>query len=265
MAGVATDDLKNSLFRDLLEQVGGSVWDIRSFLDNEDQLLRLRGLIMELCRAPFAEEIERKSVAQRVLDARNNPDHSIDYRPNIRTAYERAGYYCRLNDKAKRFADLRDSEQALTVVVGYYETDDTAWDEMTSVLRESTRQAGTEVPFSRSSDRHNILLYREFSGFPAYTLSRINAYHNSFIDEARRENSSPLQMFTKEALEHINVPTHPVLSGYDLLAVEALTIGVIDWEGSLLSPHRRRMEAAQARGRGSRPRRERQPRRPHRG
>ncbi|WP_089727233.1 tubulin-like doman-containing protein [Candidatus Thiosymbion oneisti] len=230
MASVATDNLKNALFQDLLGQVGGSVWDIRSFLDNEDQLLQLRGMIMGICRVPFAEEIERKSVAQRVLDARNNPDHPIDYRDNIRTAYELAGYYCRLNGKAKRFATLRDSEQALTVVVGYYEAEDAAWDELKSVLRESTRRSGAEVPFSRSSDRHSILLYREFSGFPAYTLSRINAYHNSFIDEARRENSSPLQMFTREALEHINVPTHPVLSGYDLLAVEALAIGIIDWD-----------------------------------
>ncbi|WP_133510848.1 tubulin-like doman-containing protein [Candidatus Thiosymbion oneisti] len=255
MTQVATGTLKNSLFQDLLQQGGGSVWDIRSFLGNEDQLLQLRGMIMEICRVPFAEEIERKSVAQRILDARNNPENPIDYRDNIRIAYVRAGYYCRLNDRAKRFADLRDSEQALTVVVGYYEEEDTAWDELKSVLREGTRQSGTKVPFSRSSDRHSILVYREFSGFPAYTLSRINAYHNSFIDETRRENSSPLQMFTKEALEHINVPTHPVLSGYDLLAVEALAIGVIDWDEDhyyLLTEDewRRRKLATEAHARG---------------
>jgi hypothetical protein len=227
---VVTDTVKNSLFRQLLHQVGGSVWDIRSFLDSEDQLSQLRAMIMEICRVPFAEEIERKSVSQRVRDARNNAENPIDYRPSIRTAYELAGYYCRLNDRAKRFADLRDSEQTLTVVVGYYDDDDAAWEEMRTVLRESTRRAGGDVPFSRSSDRHSILVYREFSGFPAYTLSRINAYHNSFIEEARRENSSPLQMFTKESFPHINVPTHPVLSGYDLLAVEALTVGIIDWD-----------------------------------
>lgn len=253
---VVTDALQNSLFGAVLGRVGGSVWAIRRFLDNEDKLAELRTLFMDVCRGPFDEEIGGKSVAQRIRDARRSPDNPIDYGPKVQTAFELAGYYCRLNDKAKRFADLRDSEQSLTVVVGYRDENDQAWQEVETVLREGMRRGGSrEILPSRSSDRHTILVYREFSGFPAYTLSRITAYHNSFVDESRRENAAPLQMFTKEALQHIAVPTHPVLSGFDVLALEALTIGIIDWDEDhyyLVTEDewRRRKFAAEAHARG---------------
>lgn len=229
-SAVATDALRNSIFGKFLERVGGSVWDIRGYLDNDDKLTDLRILLMDVCRGPFEEEVARKSVAQRIRDSRRSAEWPIDYGPTIQTAYELAGYYCRLNDQAKRFAVMRESEQSLTVVVGYYEENDPAWDEVKAVLRESVRRGGADIPFSRSSDRHSILVYREFSGFPAYTLARISAYHNSFVDESRRENASPLLMLTKEPLQHITVPTHQVISRLDVMAIEAIAIGVITWD-----------------------------------
>jgi hypothetical protein len=88
-------------------------------------------------------------------------------------------------------------------------------------------QGGKQPTFSHTSDRHSILIYRELSGFPAYTLSRLITYYNKYMDETRRENTPPLQMLTRDPLPHISVPTSPVLSRYVIAVVEALALGTV--------------------------------------
>ena len=103
-----------------------------------------------------------------------------------------------------------------------------AWNSVRRILTESMAQGGKQgVPFSHTSDRQSILIYREFCGFPAYALSRVGAYYNNYMGEAQRDNSPPLQMITTESLAHINVPTMAVLSKYEVMVIEALALGVV--------------------------------------
>ena len=224
---IYNDSLRAKLFGDILERIGGSIWNVRDYMNDDTNTYRLRNIFMEISTPLFQEQINKKSVAQRIREARNNLTNPIDYTPRIQGAYDVSNYFCRLNDATGRFAGLRDSEQSIVCVVGYKDEDDTAWNELERMLREAIGKAGRQIPFTHTSDKHSILLYREFSGFPAYTLRRIGTYHQNYVSEARRENTPPLQMLTNEGLEHINVPTSQVLSKFEVMVVEALSLGVI--------------------------------------
>jgi hypothetical protein len=224
---VYTDALRARLFEVILTHIGGSIWDLRHYIDNPLATEDLRALFLLTCQPPFQEQIDRKTVAQRIHTARQSLNNPKDYGPNLRSGYELANYFCRLNDAVARFANLRHSEQGLACVVAYLDDEDRGWYEVRRTLRESMTQSGREVPFTHTSDRHSILIYREFCGFPAYTLSRIGAYYNNFMNEARSDNAPPLQMLTKDPLPFINVPTRAVLSKFDVMAVEALALGVL--------------------------------------
>jgi len=221
---VYNDSIRTRLFRDVLERIGGSIWNVRDYMEDEPGF---RDLFMNTCKGLFAEHINRKTVAKRIQDAKNSLINPVDYAPRLQSAYDISDYFCRLSDASARFADLRDSEQSLMCIVGYQDEEDSAWNEVRKILREAIGRGGRRVPFSHTSDRHNILIYREFCGFPAYTLRRIEAYRNNYVSEARRENTPPLQMLTKEPLEHIHTPTAPVLSKFVVLAIEALSLGVV--------------------------------------
>jgi hypothetical protein len=221
---VYNESIRAKLFYEVLESIGGSIWNVRDYMDNQSGL---RNQFMEVCRVIFEEQINRKTVAQRIQDARTSIINPIDYTPTLHTAYGISDYFCRLDNAAARFAEIRDSEQSMICIVGYTDSQDNAWNDLQRILREVTGRGGRSVPVSHSSDKHSILIYREYCGFPAYTLRRISAYHNSYVSEANLENTPPLQMLTKEQLEHINVPTHPVLSKFVVLAIEALILGVI--------------------------------------
>lgn len=228
---VHSDALRATLFEVVLQSVGGSLWHLRDLIDAADGEARLRGYLMAACKPPFLAEINKKTVAQRIYEARHDVVRPRDYTPNLQSAYEIASYFCKLNEVAARFADLRSSEQAIACVVAYQDESDAAWREVERTLRESMGHSGRQLPFVSTADRHSILIYREFCGFPAYTLSRIEGYHTSFVAESTRDNTPPLQMLTKEPLAHVNVPTSPVLSKYQVLAVEALALGVILCDG----------------------------------
>ncbi len=222
---VYNDALRTRLFQNILEQMGDTIWNIKDYMGNND--FRLRDMFVRNCKTPFEENIVRKTVAQRIVNARNSLDNPIDYGPRLQGAYDLSDYFCRLDNAAGRFADLRDSEQSIICIVGYHDEEDDSWNEVKRILREAIGRGGRNVPFSHSSDPHSILIYREFCGFPAYTLRRIQAYHNNYVAEANRESTPPLQMLTKEPLEHINVPTSPVLSKFLVMTVEAMGLGII--------------------------------------
>lgn len=222
---VYSDTVRTELFGDILAQIGGTIWNLRERTESSDHLLR--DMFMKTCRSLFAEHIGKKTVARRIREAAKSAGNPVDYSPRLQGAYEISDYFCRLNDSAARFADLRSSEQSVICVVGYQDKEDNSWDEVRKILQEAVGKGGRRVGFSHSSDRHSILIYREFCGFPAYTLRRISAYHSNYVNEANRENTPPLQMLTKEPLEHINVPISPVLSKFVVMAVEAIALGII--------------------------------------
>lgn len=253
---VYNDALRAKLFGDILQQIGGSIWQVQEYMD--DDPARLRNVFMNVCTPVFQEQINQKTVAQRILEAKKNPENPLDYHPRIQRAYDLSDYFCRLDETTARFADLRPSEQSVVCVVGPRDTEDPAWNEVEKTLREAIGKGGTQIPFTKSSDPHSILLYREFCGFPAYTLKKVNAYHSSYVDEARRENTPPLQMLTKEQLEFINIPATQVLSKFEVMVVEALSLGVIisdDENYYMVMPNefkrRKDAEAKQARGEGA--------------
>jgi hypothetical protein len=254
---VYNDSIRAKIFGDILKRIGGSIWNVREYMD-DIKTKKLRDIFMETSGAIFRAHIDKKTVAQRIHEAKTHPINPIDYGPRIQSAYEVSNYFCRLDDAAARFADLRDSEQSVVCVVGYKDENDPAWNELEDILREAIGRSGRQIPFTHTSDIHAILLYREFCGFPAYTLRRIGTYHTSYVSEARRENTPPLQMLTKEQLEHINEPIRPVLSRFQVLAVEALALGVImsDEENYYLVTadewkRRKLAEEAQASGKGA--------------
>ena len=222
---VYNDGLRAKLYGEMLQKIGGSIWHLQEYMDEDEP--RLRDLFMTTCVSAFQDYINQKTVAQRIVDARKNPENPIDYAPRLQSAYELSDYFCRLDDAAGRFADLRTSEQSVVCVVGPVDKENAAWNDVEKILREAIGRGGTQIPFTKASDPHSILLYREFAGFPAYTLKRINAYHSSYVEEARRENTPPLQMLTKEQLDFINVPTTHVLSKFHLMVVDAVALGVI--------------------------------------
>ncbi|MCP4107070.1 MAG: hypothetical protein GY749_16280 [Desulfobacteraceae bacterium] len=250
---IYNDTLRTTLFNNILEKMGGSIWNIQDYMNDSTEL---RNLFMKICKVPFEESINRKTVAQRIIDARRSITNPIDYAPKLRSAYGISDYFCRLDNGASRFADLRNSEQSIICIVSYQDEEDASWKEIKNILQETIGREGRRVPFSHSSDRHSILIYREFCGFPAYTLRTIQKYHNNYVAEANRENTPPLQMLTREPLEHINVPTGPVLSKFDVMTIEALALGVIISDEDnyyMVTPdewkRRRLAEKAQASGR----------------
>jgi hypothetical protein len=222
---VHNEALQAKLFNDILKQVGGSIWSLRDYMDEEDG--RLRNVFMLACTPPFEEQINQKTVAQRIVEARKSLENPIDYGPRLQSAYDLSDYFCRLDDPVSRWADLRPSEQSVVCVVGPVDNEDSAWNELESTLRQAIGRGGAQIPFTKASDPHSILIYREFCGFPAYTLKRVSAYHRSFTEEARRENTPPLQMLTREHLDFISVPTTTVLSKFDVMVIEALALGVL--------------------------------------
>ncbi len=190
---VYSDALRASLFAEILRKIGGSIWHIQDYIADETAAKALREHFIAVCRQAFQPEIDRKTVAQRIVAAKQRATHPIDYGPNLQSAYEVADYFCRLNDGAAGFADLRDSEQSVTCVVAYLDPQDTGWESVQSMLRESMARSGRQLPFSHTSDRHNILIYREFAGFPAYTLSRIRAYYNNYLLTLRDWNEKSVE------------------------------------------------------------------------
>jgi hypothetical protein len=150
---------------------------------------------------------------------------------------------------------LRESEQAIACVVVFRDNNDDAYKNIRSILKESMTRGGKQPTFSHTSDRHSILIYRELSGFPSYTLSRITAYYNKYMHETRRENTPPLQMFTRDPLPHIMVPTSHVLSRFVIVTIEALALGTIIFDKEyyfMVTPDqwRRRTLALEAQARG---------------
>lgn len=250
---VYSDALREKLFGNILQSIGGSLWNLQEYMDDDEP--KLRDLFMRTCTPDFQERYDEKTVAQRIMEAKKSLINPIDYTARLQSAYDLSDYFCRLDDAVGRFADLRNSEQSVACIVGYVDKEDQAWNQVARTLREAIgRREGQREP-THSSDRHSILIYREFCGFPAYTLKRINAYHSNYVDEARRENTPPLQMLTKEQLEFISVPTSTVLSKFELMAVEAISLGVIisDEENYYMVlpdefKRRRNAEAKQARG-----------------
>ncbi|GBC63061.1 hypothetical protein DENIS_4050 [Desulfonema ishimotonii] len=249
---VYNDSMRTKLFKDILEKIGGSIWNVREYMDDTVKQDEFRDMFLYTCKTLFMDHVNKKTVAQRIREARQSLLNPIDYAPKLQSAFEISDYFCRLNDAAARFADLRNSEQAVTCVVAYQDENDQAWNEIERTLREAI---GRGIPFTHTSDIHNILIYREFCGFPAYTLRRVDAYHNSYTDEARRENTPPLQMLTREELNDINIPTRPVLSKFEVMTVEALALGVIICEDDkyyMVTPDelKRRTLAKEAQARG---------------
>jgi hypothetical protein len=253
--GVYNDALRGQLFREILEKTGGSIWHLRDYIDDESSKKELRNIFIQTCIKPFQESINSKTVAQRIREAKKSLINPIDYGPKIQSAYFISDYFCRLDDSATRFAGLRDSEQSVACIIAYKDDNDTAYNELVRLLQQVVGKAGKSVQPSHTSDRHSILIYREFCGFQAYTLSRISAYHGSYVSEATRENTPPLQMLTKEQLEHISVPTHEKLSKFRAMVIEAIALGVIiaDEESYyLLTPEewKKRKLALEAQARG---------------
>jgi hypothetical protein len=224
---VYNDSLRSKIFDEILSEIGGSIWNLRDYMDEEDDGEELRKIFVRTCIRPFEEFLKRTTVAQKIHDAKHSLINRIDYAPAIQGAYEVADYYCLLNNASARFAGLRDSEQSVACIVMYKDEEDAAYQELKKILQEAMGKAGSHLPFSHTSDKNSILIYREYSGFPAYTLRSIGSYHNNFDDESNRDNTPPLQMMTKEPLNHINVPTSPVLSKYVIMVIEALALGVI--------------------------------------
>ena len=122
---VYTDALRVKLFEQILTQIGGSIWNLRDFIDDSKAADDLQALFVSTCLSPFQVEIDKKTVAQRIYAARQNLSNPVDYGPNLRSGYEVADYFCRLNDAVSRFADLRSSEQGLTCIVAYLDNADT--------------------------------------------------------------------------------------------------------------------------------------------
>lgn len=251
-----SDTLRAKLFGEILQQIGGSIWNVQQYMD--DDPARLRSVFMNVCSPVFQEQINKKTVAQRILEAKKTLENPIDYHPRIQRAYDLSDYFCRLDDAIVRFADLRPSEQSVVCVVGPRNPEDAAWNDVEKTLREAIGKGGSQIPFTKSSDPHSILLYREFCGFPAYTLKRVSSYHGSYVEEARREHTPPLQMLTKEQLDHIQIPKTQVLSKFEVMVVEALALGVIisDEENYyMVTPNefkrRKEAEARQERGEGA--------------
>ncbi len=224
---VYNDSLRAKLFDDILTEIGGSIWNLRQYMDNEYSKLALRNIFVDSCIGPFHEAIKRKTVAQRIREAKTSLINPIDYGPTLQGAYEVADYFCLLNNAAARFAGLRDSEQSVACIVMHQDEEDAAWNDVRKILQEAMGRAGSHLPFSHTSDINSILIYREYSGFPAYTLRGIGAYHNNYDNESNRDNTPPLQMLTKESLGHINVPTRPVLSKFVIMVIEAIARGII--------------------------------------
>ncbi len=253
---VYKDSLREKLFGSILQKIGGSIWNLREYMDEGET--KLRDLFMEICTPTFLDHIGQKTVAQRIIEAKKSLENPIDYTQHLQNSYDLSDYFCRLDDAISKFADLRNSEQSAVCVVGYLDKEDSAWQRLEKTLTEAIGKVGQTIPFTHSSDRHTILLYREFCGFPAYTLKQISSYHNSYVEEARRENTPPLQMLTRQQLEYINVPSSAVLSKFQVLVVEALALGVIisdeeNYYMVLPNEYRRRRsaEAKQAKGQGA--------------
>ncbi|MDM8541000.1 hypothetical protein QUF90_07920 [Desulfococcaceae bacterium HSG9] len=232
---VYNDSMRTKVFQDILEKIGGSIWNVRDYMDDNFKKDEFRDLFINTCKRLFEDNIDKKTIAQRIREAQNSLLNPIDYSPKLASAFEISDYFCRMNDTAARFADLRASEQAVTCVVIYHDEDDPAFNEVRKTLKEAIGRGRRAIPFTHTSDIHNILIYREFCGFPAYTLRRIEAYRNSYFSEARRENTPPLQMLTREPLNHINVPTSPVLSKFVVMVIDALTLGVVISNGTDLN------------------------------
>lgn len=222
---IYNDELRGKLFESILEQLGGNIWNFQNYMTEDNS--QLYDIFMAVCAVEFQKHLDQQTVAQRIIAAKKNRDHPTDYRPILQNAYEMSDYLCRLDDAVSRFADLRSSEQSTVAVLAYIDKDDDAWRQIESIFRESIGRGGWRIPFTHTADPHTIIVYREFCGFPAYAIKRIQAYHNNYVSEARRENTPPLQMLTKEMLEFISVPSVPVLSKFDVMVVEALALGVI--------------------------------------
>ncbi|MGD9209558.1 MAG: tubulin-like doman-containing protein [Desulfobacteraceae bacterium] len=252
---VYSDTLCEQLFQSILTEIGGSIWNINDYTHNEFTARQLKEIFISTCKPFFLSEIDKKTVAQRIIEARNHNANPKDYAPSLQGAYEVADCFCRLNNAASHFADLRESEQAIACVVVFRDNNDDAYKNIRSILKESMTRGGKQPTFSHTSDRHSILIYRELSGFPSYTLSRITAYYNKYMHETRRENTPPLQMFTRDPLPHIMVPTSHVLSRFVIVTIEALALGTIIFDKEyyfMVTPDqwRRRTLALEAQARG---------------
>jgi hypothetical protein len=138
---VYSEPLRASLFAEVLQKIGGSIWQIRSYVGNEGSVKTLCEHFITVCRRPFQQEIDRQTVAQRIVASEQRTNHPVDYRQNLQRAYQIAGYFCPLHEGGPaRFADLRNTEQALTCVVGYIDEGDPAWNTVQTIIRQSIRE-----------------------------------------------------------------------------------------------------------------------------
>ena len=91
-----SDSLRAKLFGEILQQIGGSIWNVQQYMDDDPP--RLRNVFMNVCAPVFQEQINKKTVAQRILEAKKTLENPIDYHPRIRRAYDLSDYFCPLDD-----------------------------------------------------------------------------------------------------------------------------------------------------------------------
>jgi len=188
----------------------------------KEDLLNYRNIFMEKCKELFIDEIEKYNVEERIQRSikRRGPDHL----KQMQTYYDYSNHFAVFDHAITNYSRFSEQKQTL-FMIGLE-------DKNQSKLPQHFAQKITQLTnndtgnFITTRDKHQIIIFREIHGFPAYMLKTCRYYRNCYMRISSDRGENPLQMVSG-SLVNYEPPTSKVIFKHEKLAIEGLVLGVI--------------------------------------
>jgi len=193
---------------------------INPFQEKEYQAYR--SLFLEACRAPFYEPINRYNVEERIYRSieRGGPDYLV----KMKAYYKVSQHYAVFDQGIVNLARFREDLQTF-FMIGIEDSDKSQLPKHFQ-QKVSLRPGEETGNFITTRDKHQIIIFREVHGFPAYMLKSCKSYLNKYTMITKDAKENPLQM-VQENLENYEPPDEKVVFKYEKRSVEGIVLGTI--------------------------------------
>ena len=189
---------------------------------DEHEINIYREIFLEHCREVFIQEIDRYTVEQRIEKARDR--NIMNYYEKMNVFYDISEHYALFDRGVTSFARFDDQQQSFFMIG----LDDKDKSKLPAFFQENVGlRPGEETGnFITTRDKHQIVIFREIHGFPAYMLKTSNAYLNQYMAMSKNSKEPPLQMVPHDLI-NFQPPNEKVVFEYEKRAIEGLVFGTI--------------------------------------
>ncbi len=229
------DSMLVRVARNIIEESTRYFEDVEDYLQSELGLsiYNLQGegyrkyleIFLEACREPFINEIDRYSVEDRINMSieRGGPN----YLEKMSVYYDFSQHYAVFDQAVASLARFDGKLQTL-FMIGIEDKDKS---ELPEYFQEHVGlRAGERTGnFITTRDRHQIVIFREVHGFPAYMMKSCRSYLNKYTAITKNPKEAPLQLVSLNLVNY-EPPVEKVIFNYEKQAIKGAVLGVIIYE-----------------------------------